>query len=116
MTRELVTNFVFELYTPSFALAELSKHKVMISAKAGLSAKGFEEILEKLCIFIKIEEDSDYSGFLNEAHELCPDPDDVDFFAIALKYKCPLWSNDAALKKQLKIRGLSTKDVLEIVG
>jgi len=60
--------------------------------------------------FVKIGE---YKRFLSKAKEISPDPDDVDFFALAFKLECGIWSNDAELKKQSLVEIFSTKDLVE---
>ncbi len=41
-----------------------------------------------------------------------PDENDIIYFALALKLKCCIWSNDKALKRQDRIMVLSTKELL----
>ncbi len=117
LTRELVSRFeILELFTPSFCIEEILKWKETICRKCGISERSFEEILDELKVFIKVVPLSEYSEFLKKAKEICPDPDDVDFFALALKLKCPIWSNDFKLKKQPKVEILSTKELIEFLS
>ena len=71
--------------------------------KTGITLKEFKELRKDLAIavvFIPLEE---YEKFLKIAFKTSPDPNDVDFFALALKLKLPIWSNDSLLKKQNKL-------------
>jgi len=36
--------------------------------------------------------------FIKKAEQISPDPDDVLYFATALKLNCGIWSNDKELK------------------
>ena len=40
-------------------------------------------------------------------------PNDIDFLALALKLKLPVWSNDSHLKKQSKVIVYSTSELLK---
>jgi len=55
----------------------------------------------------------DYSNFLKEAANICLDIDDIDYFALALKLNCPIWSQDRDLKEQKKIKVYTTKELVE---
>ena len=57
----------------------------------------------------------DYDKNIKAAEEISPDKADSDFIALSLKYNCPLWSNDAILKKQDKIAVISTKELIELL-
>ena len=54
-----------------------------------------------------------YAKYLAVAKTITPDPDDIDFFALALKLDCPIWSNDKLLKKQARIKVFSTADLIQ---
>lgn len=55
----------------------------------------------------------EYSRCMPEAKKVSPDPDDVDFFALALKLDCPIWSEDRLLKEQEAVRVCSTSEILK---
>jgi predicted nucleic acid-binding protein len=44
-----------------------------------------------------------------------PDPDDIDFTALALKLDCPLWSNDKELKQQTVVKVFSTSELISFL-
>jgi predicted nucleic acid-binding protein len=49
---------------------------------------------------------------MGRAKEQCPDPNDKDYFALALKLGCPIWSNDKELKKQGSVKVYTTEEIL----
>lgn len=51
-----------------------------------------------------------------QAQSITPDKYDQDYFALALKLGCPIWSNDKALKGQKRIKVYSTKEVADLIG
>ena len=115
-TRNLISRFeIFELFAPSFCIEELLKYKQLICKKAGISEETFKKVLEELNIFVKIVPLNEYSKFLPKAKSICPDPDDIDFFALALKLNCPIWSNDTKLKKQSAIKVFSTRELMKLL-
>jgi predicted nucleic acid-binding protein len=116
-TRELICRFeILELFTPSFCIEEILKYKKVICKKSGISEKSFEKALNELKVFVKIVPVSEYSAFLKKAVKISPDPDDADFFALALKLGCPIWSNDSKLKRQSEVNVVSTKELMEFLS
>jgi predicted nucleic acid-binding protein len=114
--RELSTLPELELHSPSFSLEEIEKNKSKILKKFSLSEPQFSLIINLLRVVVKFAPKEEYSEFFHEAKEISPDPDDVDFFALALKLNCPIWSEDKLLKKQSRIKVFSTSDLTELLG
>lgn len=52
--------------------------------------------------------------FVLRAKEISPDKNDIAYFALALKLKCPIWTNDKKLKDQDEIKVYSTSELIEI--
>ncbi len=114
-TRNLIFLTKFPLFAPEFLLKEVEKYKELITKKSGLNKESFE--IAKSLIFSKINlmSSSEFEKFLPRAKEICPDSNDVEYFALALKLNCPLWSEDKILKKQGSIKVLTTSELLEII-
>lgn len=113
LTRKLLMKMGLELFSPEFALEEINLHISDILKKTGISEEEFKQIRKDLAIavsFIPLEE---YSELLKQASKISPDSEDIDFLALALKLKLPLWSNDAELKKQNKVVIFSTSELLD---
>ena len=112
-SRRFLMRMSLELYSPEFALEEINAHESEILTKTGLPEEEFSKLKGDLAIavaFIPIEE---YKELLESALNISPDPNDVDFLALAMKLKLPLWSNDTLLKKQNKVEVFSTSDLLD---
>ena len=112
ITYKLLMNSHLELLSPEFALEEIKKHEKEIMLKTLLDIKKLTELREELVLAIDFVPIVDYKEKLSDALSFCPDKHDVDFFALALKLKSPIWSNDVSLKKQNKITVVSTQDLL----
>jgi len=84
--RELSTSSSFILYSPEFALTELEKYKSDILKRFSLSELHFSLIVKFLETTINFVKKDEYKEFLSKAKKLSPDPDDVDFFALSLKF------------------------------
>ena len=54
--------------------------------------------------------------YVEEAEKLTPDPDDMAYFALALKLSCAIWSNDKKLKDQNKIKVYNSHELSKISG
>ncbi|MDA3836260.1 MAG: PIN domain-containing protein [Nanoarchaeota archaeon] len=111
--RKMIFHPSFELFSPKFALSEIQKDSDLIMKKCKLSRNEFDLLIDSLSEVVKFIPKKVYSASLDDAEHLCPDIDDVDFFALCLNMNAPLWSNDKLLKSQEKIKVLSTKDIIE---
>jgi predicted nucleic acid-binding protein len=113
LTRYLILSPELKLISPEIALTELKKYSNEIIKKSkNINFSKELSNLEKIVSFIPKKQ---YTEFLKAAEKISPDIDDAEFFGLCLKEKCPLWSNDSALKIQEKINVLSTKDILDIL-
>ena len=114
-----------KIYAPAFFLEELRKHQDEITRKAGLDKSGFQTKKRELEVKIEIVGQKEYSSQLKafEMHlENLPEDiareiiEDEDFAALAIRQKCPLWSNDRLLKKQKLVPVLDTREIIELLG
>ena len=112
-TKSLIKNSRFKLYSPMLALEEINKHKVTILQKSHISQKEFSRLKKELLTHITFLGEEKYSSQFRQASELCPDENDIDFFALSLKINAPFWSNDKILKKQKDILVFSTTDIVK---
>ncbi|MBS3163575.1 hypothetical protein J4427_02690 [Candidatus Woesearchaeota archaeon] len=110
----LFSNLSF--YISEFTLEEINEHIEIIKEKTGLSASEIKDILDYIIAYsnIKIIPLEDFKDYIKQAKTICPDPDDIMYFALALKLKCPIWSNDKKLKNQNIVEIYSTKQLLKI--
>ena len=99
---------------PEFIKSELEKHKEECLTKSELSEHEFEirqtEVEESVKFFKSVE----YEDFLEKVEELIPDPDDIDFLALALSTNSAIWSNDPHLIKQSLVKVFTTADLLKM--
>src|SRR3989344_4602232 len=71
------------------------------------------ETLKRRIVIVPLEE---LVHHVEEAERLTPDPDDMAYFALALKLNCAIWSNDKQLKEQNKIKVYHTHELSKISG
>jgi len=100
------------LFSPEFALLEIKKYEGEIRRKTGLSKEEFNSKRADLTMSVAFVSLDEYSKFFKKLKSV-PDKDDIDFFALALKLKCPLWSNEKILKAQSILKVFSTADLLK---
>ena len=115
-TYTLLFNEKFHLFTPEYIFTELEKHKEEILEKTDRTAEEFFrlfEILKRRIVIVPLEE---LVFYVKEAERLTPDPDDMTYFALALKLNCAIWSNDKKLKEQNKIKVYNTHELSKITG
>ncbi|MFA5797760.1 MAG: PIN domain-containing protein [Candidatus Woesearchaeota archaeon] len=110
-TEELILHEDIQLFAPEFIFEEFDKYTKLIIEKTERSKEELDEILDVLKKKIKTIPNEETEKSLSEAQIICPDKDDVEYFALALKLHCPLWSQDKALKQQNIIKVYSTEEL-----
>ena len=117
IARELMFNNYINLYTSEFIFEEFFKHIDELATKADMRKDDLQDLAETL-IFesnLKIITKDDVRSFVELAEETSPDPDDVLYFATALKLNCAIWSNDKILKNQKHVKIYSTSVLLKLI-
>lgn len=112
---EVFFNLDNKVYAPEFIIEEFEKHKQEILKKTNRTNDDFNNILNIIkniiCLVPKIE----FEEYIEEACKISPDPNDIMYFALALKLNYPIWSNDKKLKDQSIIKVYSTHELLNVI-
>lgn len=90
-------------------------YKELLVEKSHSSSEEFDIIVSILSERIKVVPGDELLEFFAKAESISPDPDDVLYFALALKSNCAIWSNDKKLKEQSEVRVFSAEELLKIV-
>ncbi|MBS3142054.1 hypothetical protein J4464_01565 [Candidatus Woesearchaeota archaeon] len=114
-TYDLIFTERLKLFSVDKLLQELEKHRPEILAKSGLSEYEFDVFLAIISAKIEFVPYSEFEKFVPEAEKSSPDPNDTEYFALALKLNCGIWSNDKKLKTQNKVKVYSTEDLIKIL-
>jgi len=113
-----------DLYSPEYALEEISKYALEIIQKTKITKNEFKNKREELAKKVQFISLKEYSELFKKiqaviknfpADEYAELMQDLDFLALALKLNCPIWSNDKLLKKQDFIIILTTKEVISLI-
>ncbi|MFH1803173.1 MAG: PIN domain-containing protein [archaeon] len=114
-----------ELFSPEYALTEITNNKLELLQKTKLSASEFDKKKNELAEIVSFIPLKEYSSSIKEIKSLTHSfPEhkkdeilkDADFLALALQLNVPLWSNDKLLRKQPQIPVLSTADMIELLS
>lgn len=115
-TEELMFDPSIHLFAPEFIFEEFIKYKDYIIKKTGRTENEFNKLIEILKKRIKTISNEEIEKFIPKAKKICPDKNDVDYFALALRLNCALWSNDKELKNQKVVSVYATHELLKIFG
>ena len=115
-TYNLLFNDTFHLFTPEYIFTELEKHKEELMNKTERTTEEFFRLVETLKRRIVIVPLEELVPYVEEAEKLTPDPDDMAYFALALKLNCSILSNDKKLKEQNKIEVYNTHELNKLSG
>lgn len=110
----LLFNEKYHLFAPEYIFTEFEKHKNELLDKTGRTTEEFFHlltILKRRIILVPLEE---LTSYVEEAEEITPDPEDIAYFALALRLHCAIWSNDKKLKQQSKVEIYSTHELVMI--
>ena len=113
MSAEILSKLALELFAPEFLFQEFDKYKDEILSKTHREEFELHETLDELKNLINIQKKKYFEEFIEEAKCICPDENDIEYFALALKLKCGIWSNDKKLKEQDKIKVYSIGDLVK---
>ena len=113
--RRLILLGDHSFFVPEFILEEMDKYKGMILEKADITEEELKEVLDLIIENANIEiiPKEDFKDYIKAAKGISHDIKDIEYLALALKLKCPIWSNDKDFKKQNKIKIYSTNDLLK---
>lgn len=102
-----------QLITPDYIESEIAKYVVELSARTGMTAIGFEEGIKNIfeAAHIQVIPKKEYESYLEEAIRISPDQKDVPYFALALKFDCPIWTHDKRLRSQKFVPILNTNEI-----
>ena len=103
-----------ELAAPELLFEEINNNKSIIISKSGLSKNEIDGLILILKERIKVFSEQEFFPFRQKAIEICPDPKDVAYFALALNLNCPIWSNEKKLKEQKEVKVYATHDLIGI--
>ena len=115
LTAELVFNDEIKLYSPEFIIEEFLKYEDEILEKTSRTRENFVMTMHMLKDIISVVPQEEYSALIVQGKEISPDPNDVLYFALALKLNCAIWSNDTRLKMQDKVKVYSSSEVMKMV-
>ncbi|MBD3314039.1 PIN domain-containing protein [Candidatus Woesearchaeota archaeon] len=105
----------FHLYAPEFIFKEIEKHRAEILKKTERTPDDFRRLLDILKRRLNLVPFEELVPFVRNAEETSPDPDDMVYFALALKLNIPIWSNDKKLKEQEEVKVYSTEEIMKLV-
>ena len=114
-TRRLILEYTGFFLFPEFIFEEMDKHKDELLKKSKMSEEDFNQLLQLLLTRVLIVPNASLEKHYDTAFELVKDidHDDLLFFSCALNYpESVIWSDDAKLKKQSKIKIINTYEMI----
>ena len=115
--RFILSHPEIELFTPLYVFEELEEHKDEIKSKAKIGDIVFELSKKELREYVTVVPLDEFKDFWEEAKQISPDPDDVEYLAVALSLDCAIWSKDRDLKeKQFRVVVVTTEELTKLLG
>ena len=114
LTRKIIFERKYILYTPAYTLSEIEKYKGHICAKAHITLEEYEEIIQGLFHYIHIISAKIYSLQLVAMEKQISDIKDMPFLALADAINATIWSDDKHFKEQKIIKVYTTKELLAL--
>lgn len=104
------------LFSPELLRVELEKKRDTIREQSRFTDTEIATLLNMVQERIQFVPIAAFIAKWEEAEQICPDPDDLMYFALALQLRCPIWSNDKKLKEQKRITIYATHELVEMLG
>ncbi|MBI4361445.1 hypothetical protein HY572_06790 [Candidatus Micrarchaeota archaeon] len=114
-TRRLLTDPRLELYVPDYFFEELFKYASEFAERMGVSRYALLQGVMALSETVSVVSKSSYAHCTAKAFDVCPDPADVDFFALAMSLGCPIVSQEKKLKRQQAIRVITIAELAQLL-
>ena len=104
-----------ELFAPYRLLAELENNRDEIRLKSGFSHEDFDNFVSVIKLRIKFVPLEEFIDSISDAKIISPHSKDIEYFALALKLDCVIWSDEKLLKEQSKVKVLFTKELFKLL-
>jgi len=117
ITREFMVNDELLLYAPEHLINEFFEHIEELREKTHADTFKLQNEVQKLIYLsrLKIIPIREINPYVKTAKIISSDPEDILYFATALKMNCALWSNDKELKNQNQVKVYSTSDLVKML-
>ena len=84
--------------------------------RMGITPSQFDGLLSVLTAPIRVVAEEEFERWIGEALALAPHEEDAPYLALALGIRAPIWSNDARLGDQKKVRIYPTHEVVKALA
>lgn len=118
-TRRLILEYHDFFLFPSYIFEEMEEHKHELIEKSKMDSEEFEKLLQLILKKVHIVPEEALAAHKEQAVEIVKDIDldDALFIACAMAYpESVIWSEDKKLKKQNKIKILTTTEIMNILN
>lgn len=111
---ELFYNDGLEIFAPKIVWEEVENNLITIHKKSDLNFEELYSLLYMIKKYAQIIPDAEFVEHKSDAINICPDLKDIQYFALALYLKCPIWSNEKKLREQDKIKVYATHELIDL--
>lgn len=119
-TQKLIVDSSLDLISPEVALKELTKYSKELSVKSKIGKDALDFMFSLLKEYVKFIPSKEYKDEFNTSLNIVKKfsekdveefLDDIDFFSLAIKEKCAIWSKDSLFKKQSIVKVFTTSEL-----
>jgi predicted nucleic acid-binding protein len=116
-THEILLSNKLELVAPEFIMVEFLKHKSEILKKTHRSESELTTVLSLVYCRIKLIPNEEFGDFIERASTILGShKKDVPYIALALKFNCPVWSEEKLLKRLAEVEVMDTGELWKKIG
>lgn len=112
-TAELLLRDDLNYHAPQYVFEEFTEHRGEVLEKTHRTDEDFGQFVGVLRGRIEQWPAATIQPHLEDARRVCPDPDDVPYFALALHLDAAIWSDDRAIAEQAAVTVLGTADLVD---
>ena len=115
LTAELLVDTRLKLHAPHYLIEEFKRYEQAILDKTHRDPGEFKAVLDVIMDRIEFVASKEFHHLVADAREICPDPADYEYVALAMHIDAPLWSNDSALLAMPGATVVSTTELVRIL-
>ena len=110
----LISHNGLDIFAPELLFKEIKQNIETIIDKSRLTKDEIHQFITALRNNINIIPEEEFLKHRGKAEEICPDPKDITYFALALHLKCAIWTNENKLKEQNQIPIYKTHELFHL--
>jgi len=103
-----------DIFAPQLLFTEIQQNIETITKKSNLTKEEIDNFIKIIQNNVHIISEKEFLSKRKKAQNICPDPKDITYFALALHLHCGIWTNEKKLAEQKYISIFKTHELIKL--